>query len=94
VDILDNAVVVGNFHLGVAFHICILRVVQAVVGAVREVEFRMREQHPVAVFDYSHLAEVQTGAVLDLVALQEAHVQAAAKDFVDFDSRLRWKPNT
>ena len=39
----------------------------------------MREQHPVAVFDYSHLAEVQTGAVLDLVALQEAHVQAAGK---------------
>ena len=39
----------------------------------------MREQHPVAVFDYSHLAEVQTGAVLDLVALQEGHVQAAGK---------------
>ena len=39
----------------------------------------MREQHPVAVFDYSHLAEVQTGAVLDLVAQQEAHVQAAGK---------------
>ena len=39
----------------------------------------MREQHLVAVFDYTHLAEVQTGAVLDLVALQEAHVQAAGK---------------
>ena len=39
----------------------------------------MREQHPVAVFDYNHLAEVQTGAVLDLVVLQEAHVQAAGK---------------
>lgn len=49
------------------------------VGAVREVEFRMREQRLVAVFDYSHLVEVQTGAVLDLVALQEAHVQAAGK---------------
>jgi len=94
VDILDNAVEAGNFHLGVAFHICILRAVQAVVGAVPEVAFRMRELRLVEVFDCSHLVEDQAGAVLGLVALLVAHVQEAAKDFVDFDLRQRWKPST